>query len=192
MPTLAAIRENLAGAWLVMRGRPEGLDRLDLSITGFWRSFGAIVAVLPLALLSLESQRRVEAALTGASAAPGAGIGLQALAVAVDWVVFPIVFALMARPLGFAPRYVPFIVARNWAAVIVSACVGALHACFLVGIVPAEVLSFVLLVGIAFVLGFSFMVARTALAASAGMAVPIVVLDFVISLVLMQIFYDLG
>ena len=52
------IGENLAGAWAVMRGRREGLARLDLSIEGFWRSFAAIVLLIPFAFLAWLSQVR--------------------------------------------------------------------------------------------------------------------------------------
>ena len=48
MNVLAYLRDNLAGAWQVMLGRPEGLNRLDTSLEGFWRSFAAIVLVVPI------------------------------------------------------------------------------------------------------------------------------------------------
>ena len=59
---LRSIRDNLAGAFEVMLGRPDGLDRLDTSVDGFWRSFGAVVLVVPFAFLSLLSQQPLAAA----------------------------------------------------------------------------------------------------------------------------------
>jgi len=41
------IRESLAGAWQVMKGDPDGLDRMDNSVEGFWRSFGVFFLIVP-------------------------------------------------------------------------------------------------------------------------------------------------
>src|SRR5690606_33630053 len=137
MQLLAYVAQNLAGAWLLMRGRPEGLNRLDLSLEGFWRSFAAIVLVAPAALLAALSQGWfADAAAAGAP--PDPNLPLTLLALAVDWTAFPLLFAVLARPLGLGARYVPFIAARNWAAVIVSAMVAVLHALHLAGVLPSQ------------------------------------------------------
>ena len=57
MNLVAYLRDNLAGAWQVMLGRPDGLDRLDTSLEGFWRSFAAFALVVPFASVSLISER---------------------------------------------------------------------------------------------------------------------------------------
>jgi hypothetical protein len=178
----AYVRDSLAGAWMVMLGRREGLDRLDLTIDGFWRSFGAIAFVVPFALLASLSQRRLAAEAGETAAAAGGGFGFEALALAVDWLTFPIVFAALARPLGLGPRYVPFIVARNWSAAVVTGLVSVIHAGHLVGLLPAGIVPFLLIAAVAVALRFAYMVAATALAVTARLAIPIVVLDFLLSL----------
>jgi hypothetical protein len=174
------LAENLAGAWAIMRGRADGLTRLDLSLEGFWRSFAAIVLLVPFALLALISQERLAAA-AGEEAGTG-GLGLEAVALVVDWFAFPLVFALLARPLGLGARYVPFIVARNWASVIVAAMVALVHAAHVVGIVPSQFAPVLLFAAIAIALRFSYVIARTALGVPIGLALPIVVLDLLISI----------
>jgi hypothetical protein len=100
----------------------------------------------------------------------------------VDWIAFPLVFAALARPLGLGPRYVPFIVARNWSAVVVTALVSTIHAGHVAGLLPAGIVPFLLIAAVAVALRFAYVVAATALAVTARLAIPIVVLDFVLSL----------
>jgi hypothetical protein len=132
------LRSNLSGAWEIMTGRPEGLARLDVSVEGFWRSFAAIVLIVPSVLIVMASQRASMAA-AGEPLSPvtGAVLGFNALALALDWFTFPFLFGLLAKPLGVAGRYVPFIVARNWAAVLVAAIVGGLNSVSMVAFLPA-------------------------------------------------------
>ncbi len=174
------LRDNLAGAWAVMRGRAEGLTRLDLSMEGFWRSFAAIVLLAPFAGLALISQQRLAAA-AGEDPA-GGGFGPEAVALLVDWFAFPLVFAAMARPLGLGGRYVPFIVARNWASVIIAAMVAVIHAAHILGIVPSQFAPVLLFVAVAVALRFSYVIARTTLGVPIGQAVPIDLLDLLISM----------
>lgn len=177
-----SIAENIAGAWQVMLGRPEGLERLDISVEGFWRSFGAIVLVAPFMLLSLVSQQSIVVEGEAFTPLTGADVALRLAGLAIEWGVFPLVFAALAPTLGLGPRYVPFIVARNWSAVIVAALISVLDVLHLLGIIPSPAMPYVLLGAIIVAVRFSYIVARTALHASALTALPIVVLDLLLSL----------
>ena len=177
---LGDLASNLAGAWAIMRGRADGLTRLDLSLEGFWRSFAAIVLLAPFAVLALISQQRLAAA-AGEDPATG-GLGLEAVALLVDWLAFPLVFAILARPLGVGGRYVPFIVARNWASVIIAAMVAVVHGAHVLALVPSQFAPVLLFVAVAVALRFSYVIARTTLGVPVAVAIPIVVLDLLISL----------
>jgi len=183
------LRENLAGAWQVMLGRPEGLNRLDTSLEGFWRSFAAVILLVPFALLALFSQGPL-AAETGGTPPQMTGSGpvFEGIALLADWFAFPIVFALVAPPFGLGSRYVPFIVTRNWASVIIGAMVGVVHALHLLGVAPTALVPYLLLVAIAIALRLSYVIARITLAVSMGMALPIVMLDLLISLTIWSAF----
>ena len=189
MGGLGAIRENLTGAWQLMLGRPEGLNRLDTSLEGFWRSFAAVILIVPFALLASLSQG-VIATDAGVTVEPlsGSGLTLQGITILADWFAFPIFFAALAKPFGLGSRYVPFIVARNWASVIMSAMVGAVHVLHLVGILSGLLTPFVLIIVFAVTLRFAYVIARIALAVSMGMALPVVMLDLLISLTLWSAF----
>jgi hypothetical protein len=206
------IRDSLAGAFEVMLGRPEGLNRLDTSIDGFWRSFGAIVFIVPFALLALISQQPLLteagsppeiATESGPSPSPeaepvpaepltGADVALDGIALLVDWFAFPLFFAVLARPFGLASHYVPFIVARNWASVIIGAMVAVVHVLHLLGMLPTAAMPYALLVAIAVSLRFSYVIARTALFVSVAVALPIVILDLLLSLTIWSLFDRFG
>jgi hypothetical protein len=188
-PFFRTLRENLAGAFEVMMGRPEGLNRIDTSLDGFWRSFGAIVLVLPFAAMALISQWRLETA-AGAPAPPltGGMLGLYLFALLVDWISFPLVFALVARPFGLGSRYVPFIVTRNWASVILGALAALVHLMHLIHLIPAAVMPYALLGVVLVSLRLSYVIVRATLLVSIGMALPIVILDFLVSLVVWSVF----
>ncbi len=177
------IRENLAGAWAVMNGDSAGLTRLDTSIEGFWKSFGAIVLVLAFSLPVLLAEPALLAEnATGEPPAAGP-TALRFVAVAVDWVAFPLLFALLARPLGLASQFVPYIACRNWSSVIVAGVYGAVLLPYVAGLLPAAVVPYLLFAVFGLALRFSYMVARTALGVPAGLAIPIVILEVLVSLV---------
>jgi hypothetical protein len=186
---LGDIRANLAGAWEVMFGRTQGLGRLDTSLEGFWRSFAAVILVVPFAIVGHMSQRLMAEA--GGQAAPpltGPGVALETFALLVDWVAFPLIFALLARPFGLGARYVPFIVARNWASVIIAALVSVIHVLHILGVLSSALAPFFLIVAIAVALRFSYVITRMTLLVSMGMALPIVALDFLVSLTIWSAF----
>jgi len=184
-----SLRENLAGAWAVMLGRAEGLARMDLSLEGFWRSFGAVVLVAPFLGPALISRTKFAAEQGGlAVSLEPADLLAQLGPLLVDWFAFPLVFALLARPLGVSGRYVPYIVTRNWAAVIIVAGTSLIHAGHIAGLLPAGFVQVLLLVAVAVALRFSYVIARTALQVSPATALPIVIMDFTMSLIIWSAF----
>jgi hypothetical protein len=189
---LRSIRDNLAGAFEVMLGRPDGLDRLDTSVDGFWRSFGAVILVAPFAFLSLLSQQALSTQAGASSGLTGAQITLDGIALLVDWFTFPIVFAILARPFGLGSHYVPFIVARNWASVVIAAMVSIVHILHLVGVLPSAAMPYALLLAIAVSLRFSYVIVRTTLFVSMALALPIVLFDLLLSLTIWSLFDRFG
>lgn len=175
------VRDNLAGALEVMLGRPQGLQKLDITLEGFWRSFGAFLLILPFAVLALISQERL-AAESAEAMPPSGSLALEIGVLGIDWIAFPLLFALIARPLGLGPGYVPFIVTRNWASVVLGAIMAAVHALFLVGILPGPFATLLLFAFVALALRFSYVITRATLDAPMRLALPIVIFDFLLSL----------
>jgi hypothetical protein len=189
MGGFSSIRDNLVGAWQVMLGRAEGLNRLDFSLEGFWRSFAAVILLVPFVVLMLFTDQPFQGG-AGVEARPvtGARVTLLGVALLVDWFAFPLVFAVLARPFGLSSRYVPFIVTRNWAAVVINAIMGVVQALVIVGVIPAAAVPFVALAAVVLSLRLFYMVVRISLAVSMGMALPIVLLDYLLSLTIWTVF----
>ena len=188
MNLVAYLRDNLTGAWQVMFGRPQGLPRLDTSLEGFWRSFAALVLVVPFASVSLISERSLTSEAATPEAISSGTFVLYGLALLVDWFAFPLLFALLAPAFGLGSRYVPFIVARNWASVPIAAMVAVVHALHLVGVFSAALTPYLLIILVGVALRFSYLITRLTLLVSVMMALPIVILDLLTSLVIWSAF----
>ncbi len=188
MGPFANLPANLSGAWDVMTGRTEGLRKLDLTIDGFWASFSAVVLILPVALIALASER-VALQVTGGDVAAltGGYVVLRLIAVIVDWLAFPAILALLSRPMGIAARFVPYIVARNWAAVLVAAMFAVPHLFHALGVLPTGMLPFALLLLFGIAVWFSYVIVRTAMQVPPVLAIPIVILE-----ILSGFFVELG
>jgi hypothetical protein len=83
---------------------------------------------------------------------------------------------------------VPFITARNWSAVVVSILAGLVSLLDIAGLVPANAALIVLIVVLGISLRFSYLVTRTALEVPVGMAIPIVIMDFLLSILIQAAF----
>jgi len=184
----AALASGWRGAVQLLRRDPAAMAHFDVSVEGFWRSFAApllvtpvnLVAVLPVAL-ALErdaTQMAVVRILTDLSAI----------------VAFPLLMVPVARLLGLGGTYVPFIVANNFASLPIAVVYMTLTAVVafagavggLSGV--ATVQFWIGLPLLALVLGYVWQGARIALQAPAGTAAAITAIQYLLALVLEQLF----
>ena len=117
MPSAENIQTYLAGVWKLMNGRQDGLRQLDLTIDGFWNSFFAIFVALPALGVGWVSFANE---LAGGDPFAYRLWILAKLAVIdlISWVGPIVLFALLARPVGLIDRFVPYVVASNWASAV--------------------------------------------------------------------------
>lgn len=114
MPGADDIRSYLSGVWqMMMSAEPDGLQKLDISADGFWRSFWAIPLALPALLLNwttlaiaLEAQ-----GVAGSRLAIVVQLGLVDLA---TWLLPLVALAFLAGPIGIGGRFVHYVVSGNW------------------------------------------------------------------------------
>lgn len=122
LPTLHEIEQAAIGCWRLVRKDPAGLQRFDLSLDGFWRSFrwAFVLAVLDAGDALLGRM--------GATADPDAGtpaaviwpLVVSALASLITFCLFPVVVGLLAKPMALTTRYAPYVIVRNWLTVFLS------------------------------------------------------------------------
>lgn len=184
----------LSGAVALLLGRPVPAGAFDTSFEGFWRSFGALVLVLPSFAVQMlaEARMAVPADLPADLADADVGVApLYVLARGVgllgDWVALPLALALLARPLGLGARYVPFVVARNWTSVVAAAIYAVPALFFAAGMIGTDAVLIASLVALAIVVQFQYRVVRGVLATPVGTSIGIVALDLVLSLLVTEL-----
>ena len=173
MPPFAEIRHYFEGAWRLAKGDTGGMEHFDFSADGFWRSFWAIVVVAPgYAILVADQYIR-----RGEPVAFWPTFSAEAVSYLFGWAAFPILAIFLTRMFDVAGRYVPLIVALNWASMVQ---IGAL----LVPIVLAAVLSapmveLLLMILTGAVLFYHGFIIKTALDCPVGIAAVFLAADLV-------------
>lgn len=175
---------SIRAAWDFFLVRSSALGRFDLSIRGFWLSFTGFLYCLPANFLLMVTDHRIALESDVEVGSLADGLGLQALDLVLEWTVFPVLLALIARPLGMARGFVPFIIVRNWAAVVLSGLSAVSVLPYLAGLagIDATLILNVFVLGIS--LQFTYRIARATLGVPVLMAIGVVVLDLLISLMI--------
>jgi len=184
MLTRDEITRSLAAAWDLFLDRPGAIRGFDVSVEGFWRSFAAVILVVPSYALAVLAERQLSAAIDPAMPAQEGAAFLvhNAIGLGLDWVALPLILALLAGPLGIARHYPEFVVARNWGAAIAAVPFGLIGLLTVLGLVGGELANLLMLAALIIVLRYTFIIARRSLDVGLGFAIGIVVLDFVVSL----------
>ena len=118
MPRLEEVGYYLRGLWLLLTGKAEGFDYLDLSERGFWRSWWAVLFCLPPTLLSWASFRVYFLDQMPQGAATGPAFYLKlAIVESANWLIPLLVVLVVARIVGFSRAALPLVIALNWLSV---------------------------------------------------------------------------
>ena len=121
MPSFDYIRHHLLGAWCLLRGDEGGFDHFDLSQDGFYRSFWAVAFGLVGLVVILVADHRM--GLYFAANVPdfdfrvalGPYVGIEALSGLGAWAMFLVLMVPFARHFGVGQNYGRFVIAYNWA-----------------------------------------------------------------------------
>lgn len=189
LPDRNEIVRSLTGAWRVLLDQPDAFRHFDVSVDGFWRSFGAIVLIIPsYALMVLAEYRAILSDAVPDDGLNGGAFFLDSVVVlGLDWVALPVILALLARRLGITRTYTAFVVARNWCAVVVYTLAGGIALLELAGLFGPDLGRLLLLVALIVAIRYMFLIARRTLHAGIALAVGIVVLDYATSVTLVVV-----
>lgn len=185
MLSSSEITRGLAGGWQLFKGDPNGMRAFDLSFEGFWRSFQVILLLSPLLLVLLASERALlleQTALTPETFPTTEFVWSRIAGFVLGWIDYPVVLALLAGPLGLRGRYVPLIVAVNWASLIQAPPMAVPALLHLLGIASLDAANLMTLVVLGVMLRYQFVVTRAATGAPIGFSIGLVALDYVLSL----------
>ncbi|MEM8663378.1 MAG: hypothetical protein AAGF49_04570 [Pseudomonadota bacterium] len=177
--SIATITRSLTGAAQLFLGRKEGLALLDRSVDGFWRSFQVIFLLAPLTAITVFALTRADPSLTFWGIFTG-----QMVVVAAGLVLYPVLLALAAKPLGVSANYVSYIVARNWATPISAAIQTVPWVLFGAGWVPGEGAQLLTFIVLLIVLRYDYLILRIALQAPVGLAIALVIIEVLLAFLL--------
>lgn len=191
MPGPNEVLASLFAAWRLFLGRPDAMRLFDLSFGGFWRSFLAVVYLVPIYVPYILSERRLMILNSGLDEAlfpMGAFFAVRTLALVVDWLTFPLLMLAVARPLGFSRGIVAYIVAHNWGGVLFTLPIALPAILYGYGLMPGTIAATFTFIGLGLLVRYLYMIARAALQASIGQSVAIVLTEILLSFVLAEQF----
>ena len=186
------IGSSIHGAIKVFKGDEDALSHFNLTSEGFWRSFQALWLILVPYLIAILAERhsligRMDIDL---SAFPSGQFFFAKLStIGLEWVMLPIVLALLAGVLDIKREYSSYITVRNWAAVVMTWVFFIPTLAFIAKLISAELIVFVQMTMLGFVVFFSFRIARTTLQKPVGFCMALVGIDFVAGLLLSQLIW---
>ncbi|MER2604422.1 MAG: hypothetical protein ABTQ29_01165 [Siculibacillus sp.] len=185
MSILGEIDGALRGTIALILGDRRGIDALDCTLTGFWRSFFVIVPMLPLLVVSVVADGDLRAAhgVDTTTQSLAGRLFADGLVWILGWIAFPAVLALLARPLGLGRVYVPWIVARNWSTLPATLPYAVVLIGWSLGLLPDAVLAPGTLASLVFGLFVGWRVAVLVGGQTTGAAIGYTLLDFLLSLV---------
>jgi hypothetical protein len=183
------VARSLRASWQLMARGAEALDELELTRSGFWRSF---VALLPLTLpaaIALLAALRLHVGLPNAAGlftAPGLALAVLGATVSSILAV-PALLLGLAPQLGHRPRFTTFVIAWNWAGIISVGLIAVPAAVFAIGwstpgLALIQTLAFAVIV-----LRLRYCVARAAFGAESGLALPVLLASVVADYAILRI-----
>ncbi len=182
MPIITEFLSAMIGAFRLARRDASGLQYFNQTFEGFWRSFLAILLVVPIELATDLSGHLDATKETGDGADTSTLSGLPILL--IIWLAFPIAMALMTRLLGLSHRYVPYIVAYNWCSIPLALLQVPIYLAAVSGLFSDVVIGMLYMALLTVLVYYLWFIAYTALETSRITAMGIVVFDIALSVLL--------
>ena len=183
MISIAQFASALYGTWLLIRLDPRGLTYFEKTPGGFARSFLSGALLLPLQaahlVLSYHNHRT--------KLAPVPYTVVESLAYVLSLVTFPFAMLYVTELLNRRERYLWYLVAYNWFQLAVGLVFLPLAILADLRLVTAKAAGFLSLFAIGVFFTYSSFIARNGLQIGLGTAVGVVLLDFVINQLIIQI-----
>lgn len=170
---------SLYGAWRLFLRDPRGIEWLDNSIEGYWKSFFCAVLVLPVYIFwfVMRDGETVEAGFIRT-------VTVEGIAYVISWVAWPLVMSYIAPAIDRDENYIRYIVAYNWSTGIQ---VGLLLIVLLIeasGVAPDGVVALFGIVATVLILLYHWYVLRVGLDVSGLPAAALVAGDFMLARVI--------
>ncbi len=183
MITAREVTYGVYGAWRLAHLDPAGMQYLDTSARGFWRSFWAAAVISPAYAL-MVFMRLAERQAGGVTLRV---LLIEIIAYAIGWTAFPLAAWYLLSALDKADRYFGYIVAYNWSYVIQICVYVPLALLDGVGALPDVVIGVLGMTAMAAILYYQYFIARTALQVDVPIAIGLVFMDVMLAILLQGI-----
>ncbi|TNM66278.1 hypothetical protein [Aliirhizobium smilacinae] len=121
MPSFPEVKFYISGLWLLFKGDPQGLKRLDLTDRGMMRSFWAFVWCLPAMFVYWTGVRYAFLSASAPGTKAGVAFYLRLFMVeAINWVLPLVLLGILCLLLKTERKFTAIVVATNWLSVPIS------------------------------------------------------------------------
>lgn len=193
MTDIAYMRRSIDAAFRLALRDQRAWSGFDLTAEGFFRSFMAMLIVMPLNILidmfatNVAARKKIAEGGTVTGTYDVSDAVFSTIAMCGEWLIFPVVMIFVLRFIGLAHRYSALIIAHNWATVVVALVNIPAFALGSMGLLSPDLTFDVTFIVLGLTLYYRFYIAQTALDAGWGTAGSITFLDF-----LLKIYFALG
>ena len=182
---LVEITKSINGAWRIARMDQNALNYFNMSIEGFWRSFLAVLIVVPLyvvfLVLNLGQLSGMELP-AGSATSKELYVAIKLAAHILGWLAFPVVMIPISRLMDLSQSYVPYIIVWNWSNVLVMAVILPAVLLFPPSAQSGQSAKLILMAAQITVLFYGYLVARAGLQCKILTAIGVVMLDLLLGL----------
>jgi hypothetical protein len=174
---------GLYGAYRLCRFDPQGVGFLNDTIEGFWRSFFSAVLVAPIHFVIVI----VDLQAIDVQAGLPRVVIIEALSYLILVFAFPLAMYYLCRMLDRQREYITYIVAYNWAGVLLAVLMLPFILLDASDLLPGPLINGAEIVVTALSFVLLWYIARTTLRVSGAAAAGFVTIDFVISIIVRAI-----
>jgi hypothetical protein len=170
----------LYGAYRLASLDASGMGYFRNTRGAFWRSFNAALIIAPFyAGLLLMRYTMGEISTTALRF-----ISIEVISYIITWVAFPVVVDFLITAMGRREKYIRFIIAYNWAAVLQNLLYLPLAMLSVNGVLPPSSAGFLGLIILVLFMVYIWFITKAALGIPGGRAATIVAIDFTLSLLI--------
>ena len=170
----------LYGAYRLASFDSSGMDYFRNTRGAFWRSFNAALMIAPFYVCLLLMRYKIGEVSTSAFYF----ISVETVSYIISWIAFPVVADLLITAMDRREKYIRFIIAYNWAAVLQNLLYLPMAMLSVNGIFSPGSAGLLGLVILVIFMGYTWFITKTALDIPGGRAATIVAIDFAISLLI--------
>ncbi|MBL6931872.1 MAG: hypothetical protein ISR45_02900 [Rhodospirillales bacterium] len=168
------------GAYLLARMDPRGMEYFRNTHGAFWRSFRVAVYIAPFYAILLAMRY----AMGEVSTPPLRFITIEIIAYVIAWTAFPVIMDVITTATGRREKFVRYIIAYNWAAILQNMLYLPLAMLSVNGFLPPDSGGFLGFIVLLVIMVYTWFITKTALEMPAGYAAGIVGIDLALSLLI--------